>query len=90
MGQPKTPTNNDRVSVTMYRDDEHILTKGLEPFHTDTVCDCLALMTYDCCATGGASIIASAWTIYNELAQHRPDIIHVLAEPNWPFDTYVG
>ncbi len=27
--------------------------------------------------------------MYNELAATRPDLIHVLAKPNWPFDTYV-
>ena len=38
-------------------------------------------------ASGGSSIVSSAWTIYNELAARRPDLIKVLAEPNWPFDT---
>lgn len=34
-------------------------------------------------------MIASAWTVYNELAATRPDLIHVLSAPDWPFDTYV-
>jgi hypothetical protein len=59
-----------------------------KPFHTDTVCDCLGLVTQSCSAKGGKSIIASFWTVYNELAATRPDLIHVLAKPDWPFDTY--
>lgn len=33
--------------------------------------------------------MSSALTVYNELAATRPDIIHTLSRPNWPFDTYV-
>ena len=49
-----------------------------KPFHTDTVCDCLGLVTRSCSAKGGKSILASVWTVYNELAATRPDLIHVL------------
>ncbi|KAK5449837.1 hypothetical protein LTS15_008409 [Exophiala xenobiotica] len=59
-----------------------------KPFHTDTVTDCLCLFTQSLAATGGRSVLAPAWTVYNELAATRPDLIHVLAEPNWPFDTF--
>lgn len=59
-----------------------------QPFHTDTVCDVLGLLTRSCSAQGGRSILASAWTIYNELAATRPDLLHVLAASDWPFDTY--
>jgi hypothetical protein len=44
-------------------------------------------MTRNLAAQGGQSVLASAYTVYNELAATRPDLIHVLAEPNWPFDT---
>ncbi|KAI1880189.1 hypothetical protein JX265_001810 [Neoarthrinium moseri] len=59
-----------------------------KPFHTDTVTDCLCLFTQSLAADGGRSVITSAWTVYNELASTRPDLIHVLAEGNWPFDTF--
>ncbi|KAL2826069.1 hypothetical protein BDW59DRAFT_161191 [Aspergillus cavernicola] len=59
-----------------------------KPFHTDTVTDCLCLFTRSLSQKGGRSILASAWTVYNEIAATRPDIIHCLAEPNWPFDTF--
>ncbi|KAL4975015.1 hypothetical protein BDW66DRAFT_167438 [Aspergillus desertorum] len=59
-----------------------------KPFHTDTVTDCLCLFTRSLSEKGGRSILASAWTVYNEIAATRPDIIHVLAQPNWPFDTF--
>jgi len=59
-----------------------------KPFHTDTVTDCLCLFTQSLAAAGGRSAIASSWTVYNELARTRPDLIHVLSNPNWPFDTF--
>ncbi|KAK7928359.1 Clavaminate synthase-like protein [Apiospora marii] len=59
-----------------------------KPFHTDTVTDCLGLYTYNLPEAGGRSILASAWTVYNELAATRPDLIHVLAQEDWPFDTF--
>ncbi|KAK3682996.1 hypothetical protein B0T22DRAFT_472373 [Podospora appendiculata] len=59
-----------------------------KPFHTDTVTDTLCLFTQELAAAGGRSVLASAWTVYNELAATRPDLIHTLAAPDWPFDTY--
>lgn len=45
------------------------------------------MLTVSCGSEGGSGVVASAWIVYNELAVTRPDLIHVLAEPNWPFDT---
>ncbi|KXX74803.1 hypothetical protein MMYC01_203297 [Madurella mycetomatis] len=59
-----------------------------QPFHTDTVTDCLCLFTQSLAEIGGRSVIASSWTVYNELAETRPDLIHVLSAPDWPFDTF--
>ena len=59
-----------------------------KPFHTDTVTDTLCLFTQNLAAAGGSSVLASAWTVYNELARTRPDLIHTLAAPDWPFDTF--
>ncbi|KAK1753878.1 putative taurine catabolism dioxygenase TauD [Echria macrotheca] len=59
-----------------------------KPFHADTVTDTLCLFTQSLAAAGGQSVLASAWTVYNELAATRPDIIHTLAAPDWPFDTF--
>ncbi|KAK3349051.1 hypothetical protein B0T25DRAFT_233231 [Lasiosphaeria hispida] len=59
-----------------------------KPFHTDTVTDTLALFTQSLAPQGGESILASAWTVYNHLAATRPDLLHTLAAPDWPFDTY--
>ncbi|EEY15110.1 taurine catabolism dioxygenase TauD [Verticillium alfalfae VaMs.102] len=33
-------------------------------------------------------VIASSWTVYNELAATRPDLIEVLSAADWPFDTF--
>ncbi|KAK3395145.1 hypothetical protein B0H63DRAFT_64633 [Podospora didyma] len=59
-----------------------------KPFHADTVTDTLCLFAQELATTGGRSVLASAWTVYNELAATRPDLIHTLAAPDWPFDTY--
>lgn len=44
------------------------------------------MQTLTVAAKGGNHIIASAWTVYNELAATRPDIVRLLATPDWPFD----
>jgi hypothetical protein len=54
----------------------------------DVVCDSLCLLTVSCAAVGGGSSLASCWKVYNELAETRPDLIHTLSQPDWPFDTY--
>lgn len=56
-------------------------------FHTDTFCDILALQTRECAAQGGRNILASSWTVYNKIAAERPDLLQLLAEPIWPFDS---
>jgi len=32
--------------------------------------------------------MVSGWTVYNEIAATRPDVIHTLATGDWPHDTY--
>ncbi|KAK5702418.1 hypothetical protein LTR17_022345 [Elasticomyces elasticus] len=59
-----------------------------KPFHTDTVTDCICLFAFGVSARGGCSFVAPAWQVYNEIAATRPDIIHVLSRPDWPFDTH--
>lgn len=53
-------------------------------FHTD-VGDIIALFALESAAEGGESFLASSWTVYNELAATRPDLIHTLAG-TWDFD----
>ena len=62
---PKT-----RIYTTTYR---HL-------FHTDS-CDIVGLLCLHPAKTGGASAIASSTALYNEIAQRRPDLAAVLAEP---------
>lgn len=54
-------------------------------FHTEETGDIIAWQTRSTAAKGGHCIIASAYTIYNILATTRPDIIRLLARPDWPF-----
>ncbi|KAH6673450.1 hypothetical protein B0J14DRAFT_480841 [Halenospora varia] len=56
-------------------------------FHTDTFCDILALQTRSNAARGGRHIISSSYTIYNKIAAIRPDLLEILATPNWSFDS---
>lgn len=58
------------------------------PFHTDVTCDIVATITRECSVRGGMATLASSSAVYNVLAKERPDLIHVLAKPDWPFDTY--
>jgi Taurine catabolism dioxygenase TauD, TfdA family len=47
----------------------------------------LALYKLSDSVRGGESLLASAWTVYNELAATRPDLINTLAKDDWAFDT---
>ncbi|PVH87640.1 Clavaminate synthase-like protein [Cadophora sp. DSE1049] len=80
--------DNNAAKVNTSPPIQNITDESSQPFHTDTVCDCLALITRSCSAEGGKSVLASSWTVYNDLAATRPDLIHVLSQPDWPFDTY--
>ncbi len=51
--------------------------------------DVLAFQTRSTASRGGNAVLSSAYAIYNELAATQPDIIRVLAEPNWPIAWYV-
>lgn len=55
-------------------------------FHTDAG-DVIALFALGEAEEGGESYLASSWTVYNELAKTRPDLIHTLSEP-WANDEY--
>ncbi|KAF8853561.1 Clavaminate synthase-like protein [Acephala macrosclerotiorum] len=54
-----------------------------QPYHNDITPDILALYCLNSAISGGKSCIASSWTVYNELAETRPDIIRTLAEDSW-------
>ncbi|KAK3323758.1 hypothetical protein B0T19DRAFT_213248 [Cercophora scortea] len=58
-----------------------------QPFHTD-LCDVLSLYAFGVAEFGGESFLASSAKIYNEIAKTRPDVIHVLAKDDWPFDEF--
>lgn len=53
-------------------------------FHTD-IGDVIALFALGTAEEGGESYLSSSWTVYNDLAATRPDLIRTLAEP-WDFD----
>jgi hypothetical protein len=73
------------------KDDDRILpaahTDKVITFHGD-IGDIVSLYALDEPATGGESLLASTWRLYNEIAKTRPDLIRALAE-NWPMPMYV-
>ncbi|RTE67965.1 hypothetical protein BHE90_017658 [Fusarium euwallaceae] len=54
-------------------------------FHNEEAGDIISWFTRSAAAVGGQCIIASAYTIYNVLAESRPDLIDTLARCDWPF-----
>ena len=62
-------------------------TTDKQVFHTDAG-DVIALACLETAAEGGESKLSSSWTVYNELARTRPDLIRTLAEP-WAAEKYV-
>ncbi|KAI9672462.1 MAG: hypothetical protein M1817_003228 [Caeruleum heppii] len=64
-----------------------LYTRKGQAFHSDTGCDILAFYCLEHAARGGSNKIASSWTIYNEMAATRPDLISALARDDWAFDT---
>ncbi|KZZ98366.1 Taurine catabolism dioxygenase TauD/TfdA [Moelleriella libera RCEF 2490] len=61
-------------------------TNEKQVFHTDSG-DVVALFALAAAAEGGESFLSSSWTVYNELAATRPDLIRTLAEP-WDVDEF--
>lgn len=69
------------VLVCVIRD---LLTKH-QTFHNEEAGDIISWLTRNTATQGGKCIIAPAYTVYNVLAATRPDLIRVLARPDWPF-----
>ncbi|KAL1843462.1 hypothetical protein VTJ49DRAFT_1572 [Mycothermus thermophilus] len=55
------------------------------PFHTDPAADILAMFVVQPSLSGGHGFFSPVATVYNKLVTHRPDLLHELAAPNWPF-----
>ncbi|RCH93472.1 hypothetical protein CU097_011756 [Rhizopus azygosporus] len=66
----------DDIIAPAYTNDHQV-------YHTDAG-DIISLYALGVAEEGGKSRIASSWTVYNELAKTRPDLIHTLAQ-DWPF-----
>ena len=55
-------------------------TNERQGYHTDS-CDVVALLCLQTAKVGGLSSLVSSVTLYNEMRQLRPDLLHVLFEP---------
>lgn len=76
-----------KLSTTPQSDRPIRYSSRASTFHTDTFCDILALQTRNRAVEGGRNMLTSSWTVYNKLRATRPDIIDLLAQPIWPFDS---
>ncbi|KAL3132820.1 hypothetical protein ABBQ38_006745 [Trebouxia sp. C0009 RCD-2024] len=56
-------------------------TNAAQPYHCDRGADIIGLCCVHQAKSGGLSSWASSSAVYNELLQHRPDIIQTLSEP---------
>ncbi|OBZ83529.1 hypothetical protein A0J61_08422 [Choanephora cucurbitarum] len=66
----------EEIKAPAYTNDHQV-------YHTDAG-DIISLYALGVAEEGGKSRIASSWTVYNELAKTRPDLIHTLSQ-DWPF-----
>ncbi|KAL6157916.1 hypothetical protein ACJQWK_07660 [Exserohilum turcicum] len=71
----------NKIGAPAYTTDKQV-------FHTDSG-DVIALACLETAAEGGESKLSSSWTVYNELARTRPDLIRTLAEP-WASENFSG
>ncbi len=55
-------------------------TNERQTFHTDS-CDVVGLLCLKKAKTGGASLLVSASTIFNEMHKQRPDLLELLLQP---------
>jgi hypothetical protein len=55
-------------------------TNERQTFHTDST-DVVGLLCLKTAKTGGASLLVSASTIFNEMRKHRPDLLELLLQP---------
>ncbi|KAF2189593.1 Clavaminate synthase-like protein, partial [Zopfia rhizophila CBS 207.26] len=53
-------------------------------FHNEIVSDILGLQIRQTSKHGGELLLSPAWSMYNDLALHRPDVLRLLSEPVWP------
>lgn len=60
-----------------------IHTNSAIPFHTDMGCEVLTLLYRNVAASGGATSLAPAAAIYNDLLE-QPEILETLKAANWP------
>ncbi|KAK4163000.1 hypothetical protein QBC43DRAFT_290257 [Cladorrhinum sp. PSN259] len=59
---------------------------GPLPFHTDPAADVVAMFViHPASNCGGDGLFAPVASIYNHLAATRPDLLHELLKPDWPF-----
>jgi Taurine catabolism dioxygenase TauD, TfdA family len=82
---PPGLTNTALVGSSIIGTVDLYLLAGFQSFHTDN-CEIMGLFCLEAAATGGESLIASSWNVYNELAAKRPDILSTLTG-EWVLDT---
>lgn len=73
----------------MPREKRHgIHTNAALPFHSDMGCEILTLLYREVAASGGATSLASAAAIYNDLLE-QPEVLETLKAADWPIQLSV-
>jgi hypothetical protein len=67
------PSKRSKVFVSAQNNDAQM-------YHSDAGSEIVALMALSMPESGGESTVASISRVYNHLAEHRPDILRLLAE----------
>ncbi|KAF2746993.1 Clavaminate synthase-like protein [Sporormia fimetaria CBS 119925] len=78
--------NFQRGRDASHRGTAPAFTDAAVSFHTDN-CEILSLYCLSAPFSGGRTLLASSWQIYNELAKKNPKILKTLTEP-WVLDTF--
>ncbi|EXJ79036.1 hypothetical protein A1O3_08537 [Capronia epimyces CBS 606.96] len=67
------PAQRGKIFVSAQNNDAQM-------YHSDAGSEIVGLMALSLPSSGGQSTVASGWQVYNHLAEHRPDILRILAE----------
>jgi hypothetical protein len=77
------PSKRSKVFVSAQNTDAQM-------YHSDAGSEIVGLMALSLPESGGESTVASISQVYNHLAEHRPDIIRILAERRFRWKGYVS
>lgn len=67
------PSQRGKIFVSAQNNDAQM-------YHSDAGSEIVGLMALNMPGSDGESTVSSGWRVYNHLAEHRPDILRLLAQ----------